>query len=1143
MRGENALTHRGELLEPESSSREYEWIMSDFVASPAGYVLRRRRPRWLSSLAVLSAVVVGSTLIGLVPTGTAAADTAPPVREGSTEPAVPETVSTDALPTPQVNGVVWDQVVVGDTVYVAGSFTSARPFGAKAGVNESARGNFLAYDLHTGTLLPYAPMFDTQVRALDVSPDGKRLYVGGAFSSVNGQPRYRLAAFDLPSGALSTTFKPYANAAVYAIDSSPTALYVGGNVTVLSRDSGTPGVARHRVGAVSATDGTVLPWAPVLSDGWVNSLLVSPSNDKIVLGGTFRAVNGSSDPGYAMAAVDPTSGNKMLPWAINSVVPNRTYMKGIEKDWDVSVYSLASDGTYVYGTMGPIGFEGTFKARWSDGSFGEDGWVADCHGDSYSVAPVGEVVYTASHAHDCGNLNSFEEYTPPDKWYRALAFTTAKTQVTRAEDAHYWKDYEGFAAPSVLHWYPTFDIGPKTGQGPWDVTAAQGYVLYGGEFSQVNRAGQQGLARFGTSAKAMNKQGPQLENAAMTPTVGVFDGVNAMLSWSANYDRDNETLTYQVIRDGDTKKPVFETAVDSSFWKRPVIRAVDPGLTPGKTYSYRIRTIDPLGNVRWGDAATATATTPAAPGTSGTLSAYDLGVLRDQPTSYWPMNEASGHPLGYDWAGGNSLSTLTSRTPGIDASGSAASMDGKAQHAASTNAAHATPRFSSELWFKTTSRSGGLLMGFSTSRTSGSNANGAPTDAFDRQLYLDDAGRVNFEVFTGIMFTASSSASYNDGGWHHVVATGDLDRIELFVDGSSVSSKAIEGDPWLFDGYWGIGGHDLFQRVNRPTSNHLAASIDNVATYDRVLSPKSIAAHYAAAPQARPNASPVASFTAGATGLAASFDGSGSTDPDGSIAGYAWTFGDGSSGTGAKASHTFAKAGTYTVRLTVTDDAGAKASVSKSVTVTAPPAGPRTVAADGFARSVSSSWGSAVTGGAWKLSGGNSGFSVAQPAGKITSTAGQTRAAVLSSVASASSDSTVSFMFDVAPTGGGQYAWVVGRQVGSETYLARVWAQANGKLQLQLMRGGTVLKALNLPGSYVAGEVVKLRLQVSGSGTSTLNATAWTSGAEPAAWQLSATDTTAALQQPGAVGLGSYVSASATTPTTVSFTGYIVTTV
>ncbi|MER6583159.1 S8 family serine peptidase [Nonomuraea sp. NPDC001023] len=83
------------------------------------------------------------------------------------------------------------------------------------------------------------------------------------------------------------------------------------------------------------------------------------------------------------------------------------------------------------------------------------------------------------------------------------------------------------------------------------------------------------------------------------------------------------------------------------------------------------------------------------------------------------------------------------------------------------------------------------------------------------------------------------------------------------------------------------------------------------------------------------NQSPVASFTQSCdnTTRACSFNGSGSSDPDGTIASYAWTFGDGSTGSGATVSHTYAAAGTYTVALTVTDNGGATNTTSKSITV------------------------------------------------------------------------------------------------------------------------------------------------------------------------------------------------------------------
>ncbi|GGP97096.1 collagenase [Streptomyces roseolilacinus] len=80
------------------------------------------------------------------------------------------------------------------------------------------------------------------------------------------------------------------------------------------------------------------------------------------------------------------------------------------------------------------------------------------------------------------------------------------------------------------------------------------------------------------------------------------------------------------------------------------------------------------------------------------------------------------------------------------------------------------------------------------------------------------------------------------------------------------------------------------------------------------------------------NQAPTAAFTDSVQGLRVAFTDR-STDPDGSVASRSWDFGDGTSSTAAHPTKTYATAGTYTVKLTVTDDKGATATAGRTVTV------------------------------------------------------------------------------------------------------------------------------------------------------------------------------------------------------------------
>jgi PKD repeat protein len=106
-----------------------------------------------------------------------------------------------------------------------------------------------------------------------------------------------------------------------------------------------------------------------------------------------------------------------------------------------------------------------------------------------------------------------------------------------------------------------------------------------------------------------------------------------------------------------------------------------------------------------------------------------------------------------------------------------------------------------------------------------------------------------------------------------------------------------------------------------------------------------------ATPPPAPNRAPLASFTTTAvTGFApltVGLDGSASSDPDGRVVSWAWSFGDGGTATTAATTHVYPAPGTYTASLTVTDDRGATGTTTRMIVVSAslPPDAPASLTA------------------------------------------------------------------------------------------------------------------------------------------------------------------------------------------------------
>lgn len=148
--------------------------------------------------------------------------------------------------------------------------------------------------------------------------------------------------------------------------------------------------------------------------------------------------------------------------------------------------------------------------------------------------------------------------------------------------------------------------------------------------------------------------------------------------------------------------------------------------------------------------------------------------------------------------------------------------------------------FSLAIWFRTTTTRGGKLIGWGSAQTGAS-------PVYDRHLYLTNAGRVAFGVYPGVAEVVTSPDTYNDGEWHHAVATLSTAGMRLYLDGALVAADATTttGEQRT-GGYLRVAHDNLDGWPGAPTSRFLAATLDDAALHLTALSPAQVAAQYEA---------------------------------------------------------------------------------------------------------------------------------------------------------------------------------------------------------------------------------------------------------------------------------------------------------
>ncbi len=194
------------------------------------------------------------------------------------------------------------------------------------------------------------------------------------------------------------------------------------------------------------------------------------------------------------------------------------------------------------------------------------------------------------------------------------------------------------------------------------------------------------------------------------------------------------------------------------------------------------------------------------------------------------------------------------------------------------------------------------------------------------------------------------------------VANAGVDQTVTDSDGNGTETVTLDGsgsndpDGTIVSYIWSEGGSQIATGLSPDVSFTVGShTVTLEVTDDDGATATDTVTVVVTAPA---NIPPTASFTYSCNGVECTFDGAtgptASSDPDGTIVSYNWYFGDGKYGSGGTTSHTYPTTGSYSVRLTVTDDDGATDEDTVSVVVT-PPANQSPVANAGVDQTVTDS--------------------------------------------------------------------------------------------------------------------------------------------------------------------------------------------
>ena len=258
--------------------------------------------------------------------------------------------------------------------------------------------------------------------------------------------------------------------------------------------------------------------------------------------------------------------------------------------------------------------------------------------------------------------------------------------------------------------------------------------------------------------------------------------------------------------------------------------------------------------------------------TAGTYN-YTTETNNLGPYLYWKLNDAAASTTAIDTSGngrtGTYNSTWTKQIVGplVDqAANLAVTPTNAGAQGANVSCVYTTSNtgiavtgpavYSEIIWFKTTSTTGGKLIGYENARTGVSDSSSG--GQYDRMLYMDGAGKVWFAVWktvAAVGLAISSPTALNDGNWHMAVATMSATTgMALYVDGVQVATNANTiSETETKVGFWRVGCGNLngwntfWTGPNAPvaqTNYPFNGSLDEATVYSTTLTASQVSFLY-----------------------------------------------------------------------------------------------------------------------------------------------------------------------------------------------------------------------------------------------------------------------------------------------------------